>query len=388
MQNKVNIYLIYAMNLYFDNAATTRISEKALKAYNDTSLEFWANPSSVHAEGLNAKRKLEDERKRIAMLMGITPESLFFTSGATESIAASVSSLLFTTPGKIIISKIEHEALASWLPLLRQYGWKTAELRAKGGVIDLDELKAELTPDTKFVGIMAVNNVTGAIEPVKEAVRVVREYEKENTKRRIFFFSDSVQALGKIDYDIKELDIDGASFSGHKINGPRGIGMLYLKSPSSFRPLAPAGGQEKGKRGGTENLPAISGLRAALEEWMDGREEKNRKAGELKAMIIKGFRDSGLDIISPENSSPYIISFASPLPSEVFTRMLSDKGVAASSGSACSNNAKGEGEKILLAMGVRPEKAKNAVRLSLSNSTTEEEAVTLIRIIKECTNGR
>ena len=164
--------------------------------------------------------------------------------------------------------------------------------------------------------------------------------------------------------------------------------MLYLKSPSSFRPLAPAGGQEKGKRGGTENLPAISGLRAALEEWMDGREEKNRKAGEQKAMIIKGLRDSGLDIISPENSSPYIISFASPLPSEVFTRMLSDKGVAASSGSACSNNAKGEGEKILLAMGVRPEKAKNAVRLSLSNSTTEEEAVNLIRIIKECTNGR
>ena len=375
------------MDLYFDNAATTKISERALSAYTETARTVWANPSSVHKPGLEAKRKLEEERTKCAALLGIKSEQLFFTSGATESIAAVFSSLLFTTPGKIIISKIEHEALASWLTILKQYGWKTTELKAKNGFVSSAELEKELTPDTKMVAVMAVNNVTGAIQPIKELVSIAREYEK-TSKRKIFFFSDSVQALGKIPYNMTELGIDGASFSGHKINGPRGIGMLYLKNPSSFRPLAPAGGQEKGKRGGTENLPAISALRVAIEEWMDGQEEKNQRVQRMKERIIAAIKETGFEILSPEKSSPYIISFSSSLPSEVYTRILSDKGVYVSSGSACSNNAKGEGEKILLGMGIRPEKARNAVRISLSNSTTEEETEALIKIIKETGNGR
>ena len=375
------------MDLYFDNAATTKLSERALQAYSDTARLFWGNPSSVHRLGLEARRKLDEERSAIARLMGIPSSSLFFTSGATESIAAVISSLLFTTPGKIIISRIEHEAVASWLPVLRQHGWKTEELRAKGGFVSAEELRAALTPDTKLVAIMAVNNVTGAIEPIEELVRTVREYEKEG-RRRIFFFSDSVQALGKVEYSLETLGIDGASFSGHKINGPRGIGMLYLRNPSAFRPLAPAGGQEKGKRGGTENLPAISALRAAAEEWLSDQAEKNKKAAERKAMIVEALRSCGYDLISPEHSSPYIISFSSLLPSEVYTRMLSDRGVSASSGSACSNNAKGEGEKILLGMGVRPDTASRAVRISLSNSTTDEEIEGLIAVIKELRDAR
>ena len=375
------------MDLYFDNAATTRISGKALNAYTEASLGCWGNPSSVHRPGLEARKKLEEERERIASLMGVPSSSLFFTSGATESIAAAVSSLLFTTPGKIIISSAEHEAVASWLPLLRQYGWKTAVLKAKGGTVDPDDLRAELTPDTKFVGIMAVSNVTGAIEPVKELVETVREYEKAG-RRRIFFFSDSVQALGKTDYSAADLGIDGASFSAHKINGPRGIGMLYLRNPSSFRPLAQAGGQEKGKRGGTENLPAISAFRAALEEWMDGRAEKNAEAKRRKKMIITALEERGFRILSPVNSSPYIISFASKLPSEVYTRILSDRGVYVSAGSACSNNSRGEGERILLGMGFSPDAARNAVRISMSNSTTDEECMELIRIIGETADGR
>ena len=375
------------MDLYFDNAATTKLSERALQAYSDTARLFWGNPSSVHRLGLEARRKLDEERSAIARLMGIPSSSLFFTSGATESIAAVISSLLFTTPGKIIISRIEHEAVASWLPVLRQHGWKTEELRAKGGFVSAEELRAALTPDTKLVAIMAVNNVTGAIEPIEELVRTVREYEKEG-RRRIFFFSDSVQALGKVEYSLGTLGIDGASFSGHKINGPRGIGMLYLRNPSAFRPLAPAGGQEKGKRGGTENLPAISALRAAAEEWLSDQAEKNKKAAERKAMIVEALRSCGYDLISPEHSSPYIISFSSLLPSEVYTRMLSDRGVSASSGSACSNNAKGEGERILLGMGVRPDTASRAVRISLSNSTTDEEIEGLIAVIKELRDAR
>ena len=362
------------MDLYFDNAATTRLSEKALAAYIDTAENCPGNPSSVHREGIKARRKLDEERERTASLMGIDPSSLFYTSGATESIAAVFSSLLLTTPGKVIISKIEHEAAASWLPVLRQYGWKTAELGARGGFVTPEALKAELTPDTKLVAVMAVNNVTGAIQPIGELVRTVREYEKTG-KRHIFFFSDSVQALGKTDYAIDALGIDGASFSGHK-------------NPSSFRPLAPAGGQERGKRGGTENLPAVSALRAAVEEWLPDAEENRKRIAAIREKVVSALCDMGMKILSPEKCSPYIISFSSPLPSEVFTRMLSDKGVCVSSGSACSNNAKGEGEKILTAMGIKPRDAAGAIRISFCNDTTEEEAGRLVGIIREAADGR
>ena len=375
------------MDYYFDNAATTKISERALREYIATAEEFYANPSSVHKEGLKAHRKLEETRESFASMLGVSSSSLFFTSGATESIGKVISSLLFTTPGKIIISSVEHEAVASWFPLLKQYGWRCKEIRTRDGFVSKNDLKEELTPDTKFVGIMAVNNVTGAIEPIKELVETVREYEK-TIKRRIFFFSDSVQALGKISYDITDLGIDGASFSAHKINGPRGIGLLYLRNPSSFRPLSPAGGQEKGKRGGTENLPAIAAFRVAAEEWLENQDEKNRRVGMLKKKVSDAIASMGLHILSPENSSAYILSFASPLPSEVFTRMLSDRGVYVSSGSACSNNVKGEGEKILLRMGVKSAEAKNAIRISFSNSTTEEETDNLIAILKETINGK
>ena len=387
MQKRAENNVILTMDLYFDNAATTRLSDEALEAYIRTEKEFFGNPSSVHREGIKAKKELERIRASIASAMGIQPSSLFFTSGATDSIASVFSSLLFNEPGRIIISSIEHEAVASWLPILKHHGWDTVQLKAKGGTVDPDELASLLTPDTKLVAVMAVNNVTGAVEDIKALTETVREYEKKGG-RRIFFFSDSVQALGKVPYDITSLGIDGASFSGHKINGPRGIGMLYLRNPSSFRPLAQAGGQERGKRGGTENLPAISAFRAALEEWMDGRMEKNAEAKRRKDMIVTALMERGFRILSPVNSSPYIISFASKLPSEVYTRILSDRGVYVSAGSACSNNSRGEGERILLGMGFSPDAARNAVRISMSNSTTDEECMELIRIIGETADGR
>ena len=386
MQKRAENNVILIMDLYFDNAATTRLSENALEAYIKTEREFFANPSSVHRDGIKARKELERIRESIASAMSIPPSSLFFTSGATESIATVFSSLLFNEPGRIIISSIEHEAVSSWLPILKHHGWDTVVLKAKGGKADPEELRALLTPDTKLVAVMAVNNVTGAREDIKELVRTVREYERQGN-RRIFFFSDSVQALGKIDYDITELGIDGASFSAHKINGPRGIGMLYLRSPESFRPLAPAGGQERGKRGGTENLPAIAALEKAVLMWTGNRESENRRIGEINRYIRNNLSSLGLEILSPENASPYIISFVSPLPSEVYVRMLSDKGIAASSGSACSNNAKGEGEKILLGMGIRSSKARNAVRISFSGSTDMESAEALIKAVKEIGNG-
>ena len=386
MQNIPYFGVIQGMDLYFDNAATTKLSERALDAYIATEREFFANPSSIHREGLRAHRELERNREEMGKLLSVPSSSLFFTSGATESIATVFSSLLQAEPGKAIISSIEHEAVASWLRPLESHGWKTARLKAKGGIVRAEDLCAELTPDTKIVAVMAVNNVTGAVEDIKKLVETVREYEK-GARRRIFFFSDSVQALGKIPYSIAELGIDGASFSAHKINGPRGTGLLYLRRPEAFHALSSAGGQEKGKRGGTENLPAIAGFRAALGEWMEDNEEKRKRISGLNRMIREAIAEMGFHILSPEDASPYIISFASPLPSEVYTRMLSDKGISVSSGSACSNNTKGEGERILIAMGARSDEAKRAVRISLSNDSDEESAGELIKAIKEIGNG-
>ncbi len=374
------------MEFYFDNAATTAISPGALEEYVRVSREVTGNPSSNHRMGTKAKALLEEKRSSIASMLEVEAKNIIFTSGATESVALFFQSLLWMGKGTVIMSRIEHEAVTGWKTFLTKEGWNVVQIRAKGGFVSPEELGKALTPDTKAVFIMSVNNVTGAIEPVKELVRTVREYEKENGKR-ILFFSDSVQALGKTGLDLRGWDIDGASFSAHKINGPRGIGILYAKNPDIIRPLAPAGGQERGKRGGTENLPAIAAMETALGEWMNDREENERKAGEIKAYIKNSLIDAGLKIFSPENSSPYILSIEGPLPSEVFTRMLFDRGFCVSSGSACSNNAKGKSEGILEAMGIDNRRASKAVRISLSKETTLTEAEALVKTVKEIVNG-
>ena len=309
-----------------------------------------------------------------------------FSSGATESISIFFSSLLWMEKGTIVVSRIEHEAVTSWMPFLKKQGWNIVKIKAKGGFVTPEELYSSLTPDTKLVAIMAVNNVTGAIEDTKGLVECVRKYEKENG-RKILFFSDSVQALGKTGLDLKGSDVDGASFSAHKINGPRGIGLLYVKNPDIIRPIAPAGGQERGHRGGTENLPAIAAFDEALTEWMDNRDKDEERIGRYNTMVRDALTKLGLEIISPENASPYILSIISPLPSEVFTRMLMDKGFCVSSGSACSNNAKGKSEGILEAMGIRNEKAKRAIRISMGRDTKEEDVINLCKAFGELING-
>lgn len=375
------------MDFYFDNAATTRLSDKAAKAYVDTANEFFGNPSSIHRAGRKAKEELERRRYECASILGVEPRRIVFTSGATDSIAIFFSSLLWQEPGEIILSRIEHEAVASWCNILKHHGWKVSFLKARKGFVTAEELEAMLTPDTRVVAIMAVNNSIGTIQPIAELVHTVREYEK-SIRHRILFFSDSVQALGKTVLKLKSWDVDGASFSAHKINGPRGIGMLYLKTPESLRPIAPAGGQENGKRGGTENLPAIAGLAEALKEWKAAEAENEKRISGYNAKLRKELASIGVRILSPDKDcSPYILSVATALPSEVFTRMLFDKGFCVSSGSACSNNAKGKSEAVLEAMGISHDTAGKAIRISFSKDTQDEEIDALINGFKELING-
>ncbi len=374
------------MEFYFDNAATTEISDQALKEYERVSKEYMGNPSSNHRLGVKAKTLLEEKRESIATMLGVESRSLIFTSGATESISLFFQSLMWLDKGSVIISRIEHEAVSSWGKFLKRMGWNVITLPAKGGFVSPLDLKNALTPDAKAVFIMSVNNVTGAIEPIKDLVKVVREYEKE-TRRKIFFFSDSVQALGKAELKLKTWDVDAASFSAHKINGPRGVGLLYTKNPVLIHPLAVAGGQERQRRGGTENLPGIAAFETALKEWMNNKNENAEKAERIKSYIKESALSLGLSVFSPENSSPYILSIEGPLPSEVFTRMLFDKGFCVSSGSACSNNAKGKSEKILEAMGISNQSSSKAIRISLSKDTTLDEAEALVKALKELVHG-
>ncbi len=362
---------------YFDNAATTFPYYEALYTYLEAAILFPANPSATYKEGREAKTELEMNRALVASCLNISPANLFFTSGATESIAIVMSSFLQAkVPGKIILSPIEHEAVLSWCGILKEKGWTISYLKAKNGFVSPDELKDMLDSTVRLVAIQLVNNVVGAVQPIKECVNIVREKEKQ-FGRSIFFFSDAVQALGKIDFSLTDLDVDGASFSSHKIKGPRGIGALYLKKP--LQVLAKGGGQEKGIRGGTENLAAVAGFREALELYI---KEDRSKIEEINKALREFFNDKNIKVLSPEkNSSPYVLSISTPLPAEVLTRMLSDEGYCISAGSACSNNAKGKAENVIKAMGFNDKIATGTVRISFSPASKKEDAMNMAELI-------
>lgn len=362
---------------YFDSAATTIMSRTALDVYQHVASTYIGNPSSLHAEGIKAKEKLEQSREDLAGLLSVAKENLTFTAGASEANAIIFNSLIWKLQKPhVIISNIEHSSTKEYGRLMKQLGWKVTTLDAPGGFIKAEDLRRALTKQTRLVSLMLVNNVVGTIQDIQALVAEVRAYEQEQGGRKIHFHTDATQAFGKIPFSLETLGVDSAAFSAHKFHGPKGVGFLYNRDPA-IESLSRGGGQEAGLRPGTENLPGIASMVEAAKESIQKFSEHEKQVKQINTLLRN--RLSFLPTISPEKAcSPYILNVATNnLPSEVFTRMLYDKGFCVSSGSACSNNAKQKGEGVLESMQIAPSLAKSSIRISFSADTTIEEAEAL-----------
>ncbi len=366
---------------YFDSAATTIMSRIALDVYQQVATTYIGNPSSLHAEGIRAKEKLEQARDNLAGLLSVPKGNLTFTAGASEANAIVFNSLVWRLQKPhVIISNIEHSSIKEYIRLMKQLGWKVTTLNAPGGFIKAEDLRKALTKQTRLVSLMLVNNVVGTIQDIQALVAEVRAYEQEQGGRKIHFHTDATQAFGKIPFSLETLGVDSAAFSAHKFHGPKGVGFLYNNDPA-IENLSRGGGQEAGLRPGTENLPGIVSMVEAAKEAMVNVFDHEKHVMQINTLLRQ--RLSFLPSISPERScSPYILNVATrPLPSEVFTRMLYDKGFCVSSGSACSNNAKQKREGVLDSMQITPSLAKSSIRISFSADTTTEETEALAEAI-------
>ncbi len=367
------------MSIYLDWAATSPPDETILAEALEVSREFYANPSSLHRSGSAAAEMLSAARSRCASALQCPPSSLYFTSGGTEANHIPLLSLL-TRPvrGTIAISAIEHPSLREQAAILAKCGWKIRSIPVnREGFITPEAVLSAIDEETAYVAVMAVNNETGAIQPVADiAESLTRSCAG---KRKPHFHVDFVQAAGKIDLSPAIPGVDSASFSAHKLRGPRGIGLLYLAR--QIEPFIRGGGQEQGIRPGTENIAGALALSRCLEKY--------GQPGKPVADLVEIIRNvTALSIIPATRTeydsrfSPWIIQCTSDhLPGEVLVRILSDEGIFVSTGSACSS--KKNNRPVLDAMGVSKTAAKNAFRLSIGAETTREDLDTFTTIITQ-----
>ena len=361
------------MRVYADNAATTRVSKTALDAMMPYFTEVYGNPSSLHTFGQEAKEALENARERIAAHLGCQPREVYFTSGGTEAdnMAIRTAAALGARKGKrhIISTAFEHHAVLHTLNRLEKEGFEITLLDVKDGHnITADQVKAALREDTCLVTTMFANNEIGSVLPIQEIGAVCKE-------AGVIFHTDAVQAVGHLPIHVKNDNIDMLSLSGHKFHGPRGVGALYIR-----RGLAPAniiegGGQERGKRPGTENLPGIMGMAAALDEAMANLEAHTAKVTALRDKLIAGLGKIPHSVLNGDavNRLPGNVSFCfEGIEGEALLLLLDAKGVCASSGSACTSGSL-DPSHVLLAIGRPHEIAHGSLRLSLSEENTDEE---------------
>lgn len=370
--------------IYLDHNATTRPLPEAVDAMADCMRTAWGNPSSMHARGVAAKARLNQARAQVAALLGAGPAEVVFTSGATESNHAAILGALAAQPGKthIVASRVEHPSTLKLLEYLQGLGFSVTLVGVDAdGLIDLAQMDAAITPRTALVSLMWANNETGAIHPVFEVGELART-------RGALFHTDAVQAVGKLEVDVKRAPLDLLSVSAHKLHGPPGVGALYVKKGVALAPLL-HGHQERRRRGGTENLPGIAGFGVAAEiQAGDWRREAMRMAvlrdrfeAELSARVPDAHINAAGAPRLP-NTSNFRIG---AIDSELVLDRLDKAGVQASSGSACTAGGT-EASHVLSAMGQSAEHALAALRFSFGRDNTLDDvaqAVGLLRAIAE-----
>ena len=358
--------------IYADCAATTKISDKAKEAYI-AACDVYGNPSSLHTEGVEAFRLLSSCREKIASLLGADAGEIYFTSGGSESDNQALYTIFEQGKKKgktrIVSTAVEHHAVLHTLDRLEKEGAQITVCPVdRDGRVSVSELEALLGDDVAGVSVMYANNEIGTVEPVTEIAKLCRE-------RRIIFHTDAVQAAGQIDIDVHRDGFDMMSLSAHKFHGPRGVGVLYIKKGIRPYTLISGGAQEKSFRAGTENLPAIAGMAAALEEAVTTMEERNRKMSALRDRLITGMEKIPYSFLtgSREDRLPGNASFCfEGIEGESLLLHMDLRGIAASSGSACTSGSL-DPSHVLLACGLPHEIAHGSLRLTISAENTLEE---------------
>ncbi len=358
--------------VYADNAATTPVSKEVIEAMSPAFELAWGNPSSLHAKGREAKKLLENARERIAKELGASANEIYFTSSGTEAdnwaIKGAAKKMLARGKNHIITSKIEHHAVLHTCEALEKEGFSVTYIGVdENGVVDLEELKNSITDKTALVAVMYANNEVGTIEPIEEIAEIAHS-------KGALVFTDAVQAVGNIKIDVSKIKVDMLSLSGHKIHAPKGIGALYIRKGLAITNLIDGGGQERMKRGGTENLPYIVGLATALEEANKKIKDLDRVA-KMRDRLIEELTKIPYSKLNGDRKNRLAgnvnIGFEF-IEGESLLLLLDLAGICASTGSACSSMSL-EASHVLIAMGVPHEKAHGSLRLSITHETTDED---------------
>ena len=359
--------------IYLDNAATTKTAPEVVDAMLPYFSEYYGNASTIYSLGAESKKAMDHARQTIADSLGAKPEEIYFTAGGSESDnwALKATAEAYASKGKhIITTKIEHHAILHTCEYLEKRGfWITYLNVDRDGLISLDELKAAIRPDTILISVMFANNEIGTIEPIAEIGEIAKEHG-------VLFHTDAVQAYAQVPINVDEMHIDMLSASGHKLNGPKGIGFLYIRKGVKIRSFVHGGAQERSRRAGTENIPGIVGLGAAVERAMRIMDTKTRKEIELRDYLIGRLENeiphcwlNGHRTKRLPNNINFSFLF---IEGESMLIMLDMKGICASSGSACTSGSL-DPSHVLLAIGLKHEEAHGSLRLTLSEESTKEE---------------
>lgn len=371
------------MRIYADNAATTKLSERALRAMLPFMNEVYGNPSSLHSEGQMAAEALSAAREKIASLLNAQPSEIIFTSGGSEADTQAIFSAAEQGERKgkkhIISTAFEHHAVLHALGALQKRGFEVTLLPIpENGIVTAESVGAAIREDTCLVTVMYANNEIGTIQPVSQIGAICRE-------KGVPFHTDAVQAAGHLQIDVRAQNIDLLSASAHKFHGPKGIGFLYVRKGIFIAPIIYGGAQERGRRAGTENLPAVVGMAQALSDAAENRVGNAERLIRLRDRLIEGLSEIPHSVLNGDatNRLPGNVHFCfEGIEGESLLLLLDDKGISASSGSACTSGSL-EPSHVLLALGRPHEIAHGSLRLTLSEENTENDVTYIVNCVRE-----